>query len=303
MTTMAMSFVSLALWKPSRVLARRANLARFIVIYEFVLSHLGALIIGLVVSPPQAALAALKPTPPKIARNQLALPEGVIPGKVIERGPKKEKKIALTIDDGPSDYTGELLDLLKAKGVHATFFFIGIHTKDHKQIIRRVLDEGHEVGNHSWNHPVLSKMRLAAQTKQIDSMQDRLTEITDLTPHWFRPPYGALNRNTIVAAKARGCAVVMWSIDPRDWSSNSSRAGILKSCLKAKAGDVVLLHEKERTLGLLGELIEGWKKKNLVVGSLGELFTPSAPVEPKPPSAPAAAGGLNPAIKPPWQKK
>lgn len=246
------------------------------------------------------------PPDTKFEANQLPLPDGATPGKVIERGPKKEKRLALTIDDGPSNYTWAILDLLKKHQVHATFFFIGINTKNHYKVVQRALEEGHEVANHSWNHPLLTKLKAATQAKQVTAQQARLTEITEQTPHWFRPPYGGFNRSTLNVAKDLGCAVVMWSIDPKDWSSNSSRASILRNCLRAKAGDVVLLHEKERTLNLLGDLIEGWKKKGLNPGSMGELFTPSEtptpPVKSTLDKKDSAAGGLSPAIKPPWQK-
>ncbi|WP_009869698.1 polysaccharide deacetylase family protein [Paramagnetospirillum magnetotacticum] len=123
---------------------------------------------------------------------------------------------AITFDDGPGPHTGALLDLLAARKVKATFFVLGQHARRYPDLIRRMLTDGHEVENHSWDHPDMRKLDEAARRKEIE---DTLAELKALgaEPHYFRPPYGAYDPDLVGLARKEGLELVLWSRDSEDW--------------------------------------------------------------------------------------
>lgn len=123
---------------------------------------------------------------------------------------------ALTFDDGPGPHTGLLLDVLKARGVRATFFVLGQHVRHYPDVVRRIAADGHEVENHSWDHPNMRKLDEAARRKEIE---DTVAELRGLgiTPRFFRPPYGAYDPALVELARRNGLEVVLWSRDSEDW--------------------------------------------------------------------------------------
>ena len=124
--------------------------------------------------------------------------------------------IAMTFDDGPHPVlTPRLLDMLKARGIKATFFLIGENAAEYPDIVRRIAAEGHEIGNHTWNHPQLTKLSPAALREEIDRTSSTIAEIIGKPLLIMRPPYGAtsayinhwMNREF-------GMKVILWSVDP-----------------------------------------------------------------------------------------
>jgi peptidoglycan-N-acetylglucosamine deacetylase len=101
----------------------------------------------------------------------------------------------MTFDDGPSvGNTARLLDILKQRNIKVTFFMIGPNVVAHPEIARRVLAEGHEIGNHSWTHPQLSKLSDQRVTEEISKTQEAIKNATGFTPTILRPPYGAITK-------------------------------------------------------------------------------------------------------------
>ncbi|HVI51852.1 MAG TPA: polysaccharide deacetylase family protein [Candidatus Sulfotelmatobacter sp.] len=123
---------------------------------------------------------------------------------------------AVTFDDGPGPHTDALLDLLKERQIKATFFVLGEHARHYPDTIRRMVAEGHEVENHSWDHPDMRKLDEAARQKE---MEDTVTLLKSLgvTPHYFRPPYGAYDPALVQQAHQDGLEVVLWTRDSIDW--------------------------------------------------------------------------------------
>ncbi len=112
-------------------------------------------------------------------------------------GSVAEMKVAFTFDDGPDDkYTPQILDILKAYGVKATFFITGQHAEAHPDIVKRMVSEGHTVGNHSYSHPLLTKLKMASFETQIMSTQSILEKLTGQAPTLFRPPYAPSMRSS-----------------------------------------------------------------------------------------------------------
>lgn len=123
---------------------------------------------------------------------------------------------ALTFDDGPTPYTAALLDALRAEGVLATFFVLGKQVQYRPQLLRRMVDEGHEVATHGFSHP---NMRRASLQTQRDDLERALAQLRELgiVPRSFRPPYGRYDEALAHLADSLGLSLIMWTMDSRDW--------------------------------------------------------------------------------------
>src|ERR1700749_1324297 len=127
--------------------------------------------------------------------------------------------IALTFDDGPSaENTPRLLEMLKQRNIKATFCLIGQNAAANPDLVRRILAEGHEIGNHSWTHPQLSKLSDQKVTAEITQTQDAIKNASGFTPTLLRPPYGAITPRQREWIESRfGLNIILWSVDPLDW--------------------------------------------------------------------------------------
>lgn len=149
---------------------------------------------------------------------------------------------ALTFDDGPSPYTAAILDELKREGVHATFFLCGANAERYPDLVRRIRDEGHQIGNHTWSHPYLSLMSEADIALEIDRTQAVLEKLTGRRPTLFRPPYGVRWFPLWGLLRERGMTMVLWS--DRAYDGRYDAAGIEKAALaRLGPGAIILLHD------------------------------------------------------------
>lgn len=158
---------------------------------------------------------------------------------------KVGKTIALTFDDGPhGTLTPRLLDVLKAKKVKATFFVMGVKVIMHPDILKRALAEGHEIANHVWDHPVLSKIPRDQVYDQIERTNKAIQDATSFTPKVMRPPYGNTNRglNNFIFNKEK-LKVIMWSYDTLDWKRPAPSEIVSKTVPNIKGGTVILCHD------------------------------------------------------------
>jgi peptidoglycan/xylan/chitin deacetylase (PgdA/CDA1 family) len=140
----------------------------------------------------------------------------VVDGSVIMDQRMNENLCALTFDDGPSRFTAYLLDHLNDYGIPATFFLVGGMAEKFPHIVRRIVAEGHEVGNHTWTHPNLRRVSRERALEEIVRTNDLLTSL-GARPTCLRPPYGAFDDYTVEIAGSLGLAVVLWSMDTKDW--------------------------------------------------------------------------------------
>ena len=133
--------------------------------------------------------------------------------------PVTRQRVALTFDDGPhGTLTPRLMDILKPLKAYVTFFVMGIKVLKHAEILQRAVREGHEVANHVWNHPVLSKIPRAAVFEQMKRTNDAIAAAVGFPPATMRPPYGNTNKKLNQFLEEEGnCTVVMWSYDALDW--------------------------------------------------------------------------------------
>jgi polysaccharide deacetylase family sporulation protein PdaB len=168
-------------------------------------------------------------------------------GEIVWEVPTKDKKIALTFDDGPyPETTDKILDLLKKYNAKATFFVLGNKVEQYPETIKREIAEGHEVANHTFNHVYFQRSISQATIKEeIIRTENALEALTGKKPLLFRPPGGYYNENLIQVAKALGYTTIMWSWhqDTNDWKSPGVNQIVNKVLKNARNGDIVLLHD------------------------------------------------------------
>ena len=148
----------------------------------------------------------------------------------------KTSCVALIFDDGPSVYTSKLLDILKEEDVKATFFILGKSAAVQKQTLRRMAQEGHNIGNHSYDHKDFSKISTEEATKQISLTDDIAEEITGSKPYYFRFPYGAYTKDKLLLVNR---PVISWNVDPLDWKYRDAER-IATEMSKASANAIIL---------------------------------------------------------------
>ncbi len=153
----------------------------------------------------------------------------------------EEKKIALTFDDGPHPYyTEQLLDGLKQRGVVATFFVTGEHAKLHPDVIKRMQEEGHLIGNHTYSHIQLTKNNREKYKEELIATNEVLKEITGEETVYVRPPYGSWDKSF---EKELNMFPVLWNVDPLDWSSGNVSRIVEKIVSKVGENDIILMHD------------------------------------------------------------
>ncbi|MGV2068436.1 polysaccharide deacetylase family protein [Agrobacterium sp. 22-226-1] len=166
--------------------------------------------------------------------------------------------IALTYDDGPTEVTSRILDVLKTRNAKATFFPVMGNVRNDPAVMRRMASEGHAIGNHTISHARLTEMSPDAARAEIEDANELLTEVTGQKPTVFRPPYAALNDHVRDILRSNGMAIIMWSIYPERlaFSATTLRDRVVED---ARDGDIVFLHDTspravEATQGIVDEL-------------------------------------------------
>lgn len=152
--------------------------------------------------------------------------------------------VSITFDDGPSPkYTPALLDTLKRFDVKATFFVVGKHVKKYPEIVKRIVDEGHDIGNHTYNHRDLVPATKATVLKELRRTEEVLQDTLELKTNLFRPPRGIYNQTVRKLLVEEGYEIILWSLSSCDWRPNSP-SGILKRVKRfAKNGSIILFHD------------------------------------------------------------
>jgi peptidoglycan/xylan/chitin deacetylase (PgdA/CDA1 family) len=189
----------------------------------------------------------------------------------------KEKVIALTIDDGPwPKTTAEMLDILKRNNVKATFFWVGSALQENPEIAKRVVAEGHAIGNHTWHH-WYRKMDEATAKSEIEKTNELIYKTTGVKTSFFRPPGGYLNNGLAAYAKSQKNSVVMWSVTSADTDPRAKYQVFVKNVIRdAKPGAIVLMHDgggnRERTVKALPAIVSGLKQQGYRFVTVPELL-------------------------------
>ena len=211
--------------------------------------------------------------------------------------------IAMTFDDGPSpETTPRLLDILKQRNIKATFFMIGQNAERNPTIVQRILAEGHEIGNHSWTHPQLSKLPDDRVTDEINKTQAAIKSASGYTPVLLRPPYGAITaRQKDWIEKQFGLSVIMWSVDPFDWKRPGASVIEQRILAGARPGAIILSHDiHKQTVDAMPATLDALAEKGFKFVTVSQLIAmnkPKSSASPSPQSRPSASPRPSPAKK------
>lgn len=180
----------------------------------------------------------------------------------------------LTFDDGPDPrWTPQVLALLRRYDAKATFFAIGRSVEQHPALARRIIRDGHMLGNHTYSHADLTQLTASRFFLEVDRTRDAIRRATGVTPTLLRPPYGAVSRATRALAAARGYRVSLWDVDPQDWRRPGAGAIVGTVLAGVRPGANVLFHDgggdRSQTLAALRELLP-------VLAARGYTFAPLA---------------------------
>ena len=220
--------------------------------------------------------------------DSAAAASGELPGpkdnrenvSVISSGTVHDKWIALTFDDGPyPPYTDRLLDVLKAKRIHATFFLVAEQAQQYPELVQRMTAEGHTVGLHAFRHRDFLKLTEEEKRKDLEQGKNLLRDITGKNPVYWRPPHGFRDFSVMETAAAQNLTVVNWSVIPRDWTGIDSQEIYRRVMDKAEDGAIVLLHDgdspgykasRQATVDAVDPLIDSLREKRYHLVSLEE---------------------------------
>ena len=181
--------------------------------------------------------------------------------------------VALTFDDGPSPkYTPELLDGLKKRGIKASFFLLGKNIEDNRDLVERMEEEGHLIGNHTYNHVKLDELPETCAKQEILKTNNKIYEVTGKYPQYMRPPYGAWKKNLELGVEM---LPVFWDIDTLDWKVQNAETVIKTVFREVEDGSVILMHDEypstvEAALSVADEL----QKKGYEFVTVDQLILP-----------------------------
>jgi peptidoglycan/xylan/chitin deacetylase (PgdA/CDA1 family) len=224
------------------------------------------------------ALPTATPTALHRAATPAPRPTGTITPRLIYGGNPQHKRIALTLDvEADPKPLLPILETLKEKGVRATFFILGQFAKAHPDLVKRIVDEGHEIGNHSWSHPDFRTLTREQMVEELRKTEETIQKITgQSTKPYFRPPFSYRNKETIQVAGEEGYLTIVWTTETYDWKQGATVRTMVASVLKeAKPGGIVVMHtSKARDAEALPDLIDALRREGYEVVTLSEVLGP-----------------------------
>ncbi|MEP9351020.1 polysaccharide deacetylase family protein [Xanthobacter sp. KR7-225] len=225
--------------------------------------------------------------------------------------------IAITFDDGPNpETTLKLLKMLEQRGIKATFFVLGSRAVQSPEILKQMVAQGHEIGNHSWNHPILPKVGVAETDRQLTQTNDVIEKITGKKPIYLRPPYGAMSAPLRKHIEDKyDLTFIYWSVDTLDWKNKNPEKIYELTMKQIGPGGIILAHDiHPTTVQAMPKVLDALLARGYKFVTVSQLvamnkpeppkvaaLSPAPPKKPKPKPAGATASagtGATPAPKP-----
>ena len=179
--------------------------------------------------------------PHPVSNNKL---QKEYPNILVLHGPTSKNQVALTFDDGPDiRFTPQVLDVLAKHDVKATFFLIGARAKAHSETTKRIHEEGHAIGNHTYWHPNLPKEELGRLHWELTETERVIEDITGFKPRLFRSPYGALNEEMVEILGEKSNTVIGWNVDSLDWKEPGAEVISDNVLSNVVFGSIILMHD------------------------------------------------------------
>lgn len=188
--------------------------------------------------------------------------------------------IAMTYDDGPHPKnTPRLLDMLRKRNIKATFYVIGRSVNLYPQITRRIVAEGHEIGNHTWTHRKLTALSDSQVRKEMNTTRDAIVAACGVKPRTMRPPYGALRQDQRAwIYKEYGYPTILWSVDPEDWKRPGLSVVTSRIVNNTRNGGIVLAHDLHKpTVDAMPATLDGLLRKGFKFVTVSQLLALSPP--------------------------
>ncbi|PFJ08371.1 polysaccharide deacetylase [Bacillus cereus] len=196
-------------------------------------------------------------------------------------GPYNKAEVALTFDDGPDlVFTPKILDKLQKHNVKATFFLLGKNAEKYPNVVKRIADEGHVIGNHTYSHPNLAKVNESEYHAQIIKTEEILKRLAGYAPKFIRPPYGEILENQLKWATEQNFMIVQWSVDTVDWKGVSADTITNKVLGNSFPGSIILQHSTsdvplQGSVDALDKIIPQLKMKGARFVTLSSMFQTS----------------------------
>jgi peptidoglycan/xylan/chitin deacetylase (PgdA/CDA1 family) len=199
------------------------------------------------------------------------------------------RQLALTYDDGPNDpHTGHLLDVLAKHNVRATFFLIGRYVAQRPDLVRRHVEFGNALGNHTWDHPNLIFSTSRSLQAQLAKTSEAIKDACGAAPRLFRPPFGGRRPGVFQTARALGMTPIMWNVTCYDWSAKSNETIERHAQRQINGGNVILLHDgghlgfgadRSWTVKATANLIRKYKDEGYEFVTVPEMMKPESQPE------------------------
>jgi peptidoglycan/xylan/chitin deacetylase (PgdA/CDA1 family) len=179
-----------------------------------------------------------------------------------------EGHVAITFDDGPTEYSMAIMEVLNNYHVGGSFFFTGLNVEKKPEVVQAIHAKGFTIGSHSMNHFKLTGLTYADQEQELLQSNQLIEDLILEDVTLLRPPYGALNKSTLELVNQHASKIVLWNNDPQDWKGHDADE-IFNAVVEAKtSGSIILLHESQAVVDALPKLIEYFQSKDLKVVSL-----------------------------------
>jgi len=213
--------------------------------------------------------------------NQVALS----PSFGIKKVDVEEKLVALTFDDGPDPkYTPRVLDFARGHHIPLTFFLLGERVRLHPELARRMLAEGHAIGNHTWSHTVLIGLSEAEDGAEIEACEAEIEKICGYHTKLFRPPKGKVDETVARAAATRGYEIILWSVAVEHHDAKTPQAMADRVVQRVRPGSIILAHDgsphqdisRDRTVAALPMLVDELRRRGYRFVTVPELLARAA---------------------------
>ena len=204
--------------------------------------------------------------------------------RIVYRGPPDASAVSLTFDDGPSEWTPAIAQVLEAHDCRGTFFLNGLAVEERPDAVSALAAAGHEIGNHLWSHADPIRQTRAAVRAEITRTAEAIRRVTGSRPTLVRPPYCGAPRRVARAARDGDTIVVLRSVDPADWRAQSPGVVVERVLSETGPGDIVCLHDgiapgnrgtpsRATTVGAVAELVPALLERGLRPVTVSELLT------------------------------
>ncbi|MCP5538467.1 MAG: polysaccharide deacetylase family protein [Akkermansiaceae bacterium] len=237
---------------------------------------------------------------PALRNPDINLPNGLHGdvGVSHSRGRTTMPYIAITYDDGPHPQnTPRLLDMLRERNIKATFYVIGRNVNMYPHIVRRIVAEGHEVGNHTWTHRKLTALSDDSVRMEMSKTRDAIVAASGVKPRTMRPPYGALRQDQRAwIYKEYGYPTILWNVDPEDWKRPGTSVVTSRIVNGTRNGSIVLAHDLHKpTVDAMPATLDGLLRRGFKFVTVSQLLALNPPTASTSAASNTPAGPVAPA--------